>query len=47
MPVLAALGGWLSEHGYPLLSGFVGGLLAAVLHDRWAIVRRHPKDKED
>ena len=46
-PFLVALGGWFSEHGYPLVSGFCGGLLAAVLHDRWQIVRRHPRDKEE
>ena len=46
-PLLAAIGGWFSEHGYPLLAGFFGGLLAAVLHDRWQIVRRHPRDEKE
>ena len=43
-PALATLGGWFADHGYSLLAGFVGGLLAALLHDRWRIVRRHPDE---
>lgn len=44
MPVLAAIGAWFSEHGYPLAAGFFGGLIAAVIHDRWQIVRRHKEE---
>lgn len=45
LPALAALGGWFADHGYSLLAGFMGGLLAAIVHERWRIVRRDPDEK--
>lgn len=45
LPVLAAIGSWFAEHGYSMLSGFMGGLVAAILHDRWRIVRRHTDEE--
>lgn len=43
---LAWLGGFFSDHGFPMLAGFFGGILGGVASQRYEVRRKSAKKEE-